>query len=132
LSALTTLVFSIAGVLSWVVLLVVIISGWYPMVSLFVRNHIALASIITRSKERILSELQAKILKLQSESLASKAGIEYLQKLIEYHDGIVSTPNSALNFHNFLGLFNSLLLPLATFVLSNLQSLMNLFGPRTP
>jgi hypothetical protein len=128
LSALTTLVFSILGVFSWLILLIVIISGWYPMLSLFVRNHIALARIITKSKEKTLKELQAKISELQSESLKSATGIDYLQKLIEYQDSIEKTPNTALNFRIYLGLFNSLLLPLITFVFGNLDTIINLFS----
>ena len=98
LSVLVTFAFSVTRLFSFFTLVIAVICGWYPMLSLFVRNHIALASIITRAKQKKLFELQNKITEIELEGLKSTSSIEYLQKLMDYHDRIASTPNTALSF----------------------------------
>jgi hypothetical protein len=127
LSVLTTLAFSITRTFSLPILFIAVLCGWYPMLSLFVRNHIALASIITRAKQKKLFELQNRIAELERDGLKSTAEIEYLQKLIDYHDRIASTPNTALNFRITFGFFNTLLFPLETLFITYPDILLKLF-----
>ncbi len=126
LAALTTFAFSVTRLFSIQTLAIAVISGWYPMLSIFIRNHIALASLITRAKQDKLIDLQNKIRELESKSLKSKAGIEYLQKLMDYHDRVANTPNTALNFQITVGFVNTLLLPLIALFISNLGAIINL------
>jgi hypothetical protein len=127
LSILVTFAFSITRSLSLPVLIVVVISGWYPMLSLFVRNQIALTNIITRAKDKKLFELQNQINEYEKKGLRTTQSIEYLQKLMDYHDRIASTPNTALNFRITFGFFNTLLLPLLTVVLTNISAIISMF-----
>ena len=127
LSALTTLAFSITRSFSLIILVILVVSGWYPMFSLFVRYHVSLASIITRAKLKKLLELQIKIMEYEHKGLNSSESIKYLQKLISYHDRIADTPNSALNFRITFGFINTLLIPLLTLILANLDTIIKLF-----
>ncbi|MBI5964090.1 MAG: hypothetical protein HY863_11485 [Chloroflexi bacterium] len=128
LAALTTLAFSITRTFSLPILAIAVICGWYPMLSIFIRNHIALASIISRAKEDKLIELQKMIADFEPKGLETREGIEYLHKLMDYHDRIAGTPNTALNFRITFGFVNTLLLPLATLLITNLGSIIKLFS----
>ncbi len=70
-----------------------------------------------------------KIEKLEAQgNIADKETIDAINRLMDYHDRIKATPNSALNFRAGLGFLNSLLLPLIAFVLANLDKLLKLFS----
>jgi hypothetical protein len=53
--------------------------------------------------------------------------MDRLGKLMDYHDRIRDTPNSALNFRAGLNFLNSLLLPILAFVAANLRDVVNFF-----
>jgi len=80
----------------------------------------------------MLNELQSKIETLYSEEeIPSKDGLDRLEKLMNYHDRIKATPNSALNFRASLNFLNSLLLPVLAFVLANLDIVNKFLGNAT-
>jgi len=92
-----------------------------PMVIMYAAGQYHLSDLITRAKWKILNELQAKIEKLSAgEEIPDKETLDRLSKLMDYHDRIKATPNSALNFRASLNFLNSLLLPILAFVLTNL------------
>jgi hypothetical protein len=69
--------------------------------------------------------VQTKIEKLYSgEDIPDKDTLDRLSKLMDYHDRIKATPNSALNFRSSLNFLNSLLLPILAFVFANLDKVM--------
>jgi hypothetical protein len=94
-----------------------------PMVIMYAAGQYHLSDLIVRAKWKMLNELQAKIEKLSGgEEIPDKDTLERLSKLMDYHDRIQSTPNSALNFRASLNFLNSLLLPILAFVLANLDT----------
>jgi len=93
---------------------------WAPTVLLYATGQQHISELITRAKWVILNEIQMKVETLYSEhDIPDKATVERLQQLMDYHDRIKSTPNSALNFRASLNFLNSLLLPVIAFVLAN-------------
>ena len=108
--------------------------AWAPTVILYVTGQQHITGIITRAKWRILNEIQSKIEALYAEQeVPDKATVERLQQLMDYHDRIKSTPNSALNFRGSLNFLNSLLLPVIAFVIANgaevISAIRQLFTP---
>jgi hypothetical protein len=127
--ALNTLGFGLLGVLS-VYGIVVVIAGWVPLIGIFVLHHSVLAQIITRAKWAMLYEIQAKIERLQAQADTLTVDIlEQIEKLMDYHDRIAATRNSALNLRTSLSFVNSLLLPLLAFVLGNLDKILGVINP---
>jgi undecaprenyl pyrophosphate phosphatase UppP len=97
-----------------------------PMVIMYAAGQYHLSDLITRSKWKMLNEVQEKIEKLYSgEEIPDKDTLDRLSKLMDYHDRIKSTPNSALNFRASLNFLNSLLLPILAFVFANLDKVLD-------
>jgi hypothetical protein len=93
---------------------------WAPTVLLYATGQQHISGLITRTKWGILNELQTKIETLYAEQdIPDKVTVERLQQLMDYHDRIKATPNSALNFRASLNFLNSLLLPVVAFVIAN-------------
>ena len=96
-----------------------------PMVIMYAAGQYHLSDLITRSKWKMLNKVQTKIEKLYGgEDIPDKETLDRLSKLMDYHDRIKSTPNSALNFRSSLNFLNSLLLPILAFVFANLDKVM--------
>ncbi|HEX6271367.1 MAG TPA: hypothetical protein VFZ43_14105, partial [Anaerolineales bacterium] len=96
-----------------------------PMVIMYAAGQYHLSDLITRSKWKMLNEVQTKIEKLYGgEDIPDKETLDRLSKLMDYHDRIKSTPNSALNFRASLNFLNSLLLPILAFVFANLDKVL--------
>jgi hypothetical protein len=105
---------------------------WAPTVILYAAGQFHLSDLIARAKWRMLNEVQTKIEALYSEEgIPSKDNLERLAKLMDYHDRIKTTPNSALNFRSSLNFLNSLLLPVLAFVIANLDKVLALIGNLT-
>src|SRR6266498_4705064 len=93
-----------------------------PMVIMYAAGQYHLSDVIVRAKWKMLNEVQEKIEKLSSgKEIPDKDDLDRLSKLMDYHDRIKSTPNSALNFRASLNFLNSLLLPILAFILANLD-----------
>jgi hypothetical protein len=101
---------------------------WVPAIIMFISGQLDLTNLITHAKWKTLNEVQGKIERLQAEQdVPDKDTLERLSKLMDYHDRIVSTPNSALNFRSGLNFLNSLLLPLLAFLIGNLKDVFAFF-----
>jgi len=105
-----------------------ILVAWGALATVFVTIQYALAKIITRAKWKTLNEVQAKVEKLQAaENLAEKETMDAINRLMDFHDRIKATRNSALDLRAGLNFLNSLLLPLLAFLLANLDKVLALF-----
>ncbi len=101
---------------------------WAPTVILYVAGQFHLSQLITRAKWKTLNEIQNKVEKLYArESIPRKDTLQLLEQLMDYHDRIQATPNSALNLRAGLNFLNSLLLPVLAFVAANLNNIFSFF-----
>jgi hypothetical protein len=101
---------------------------WVPAIIMFISGQLDLTNLITHAKWKTLNEVQAKIERLHAEQdLPDKDTLERLSKLMDYHDRLEETPNSALNFRSGLNFLNSLLLPLLAFLIGNLKDVFAFF-----
>jgi hypothetical protein len=101
---------------------------WAPTIILYAAGQFHLSSLITRAKWKVLNDIQTKVEKVHREkSIPDKETLDRIGKLMDYHDRIKATPNSALNFRSSLNFLNSLLLPILAFVIANLKEVVNLF-----
>jgi len=108
---------------------VIVVQLWIPIIALFILNQTSLSKIIRRSKWKKLNEIQARIENLEgSENYADKETMEAINRLLDYHDRIKATKNSAIDLGTILNFVNSLLLPLIAFIIGNLDLVLNLFS----
>jgi hypothetical protein len=122
-----TLLNAVTGALPNVGLLL-LVPLWAINIVLFIVTQYALSRIITTAKHRTLSEVQTKIEGLLTDaSLTTKETRETVDWLLDYHDRVKATRNSALDVRAALGFLNSLLLPLLAFALANLDKIVALF-----
>jgi hypothetical protein len=100
---------------------------WAPTVILYTAGQYHLSELITRTKWKTINEIQTKVEDLYKEKkIPDQDTLDRLGKLMDYHDRIKTTPNSALNFRAGLNFLNSLLLPILAFVAANLRDVINL------
>jgi hypothetical protein len=103
-------------------------SVWGLLAVLFVIIQAALSKIIARAKWKTLNEIQSQIERLRSqEEIPSEKTLAHLSQLMDYHDRVKATRNSALDLRSGLSFINSLLLPLLAFLLANLGEIVTLF-----
>jgi ABC-type multidrug transport system fused ATPase/permease subunit len=108
--------------------LVLVLFLWLPIIAMFIWNQTSLSSIIRRAKWKTLNEIQAKVEKLQAvENFEDKETMDSINRLMDYHDRVKATRDSALDFRAYLNFINSLLLPLLAFLLGNLDLVLSLF-----
>jgi hypothetical protein len=101
---------------------------WLPLIFIFILNQTSLSSIIRRAKWKTLKEIQAKVETLQAKrNFEDKETMDSINRLMDYHDRVKATRDSALDFRAYLNFLNSLLLPLLAFVLGNLNTILTLF-----
>lgn len=116
------------GLLSY--FLAMLFSFWTPIVFIFITSHIGLASIIQRNKWKTLNSIQQKVSAFQMDhSMPSKDDREYLFWLLDYHERVKATQNSAIDLRSSASFLNSLLLPVVAFILGNMDTLLKLFSP---
>jgi hypothetical protein len=102
---------------------------WLPTLLLYIGSQSNLSKIITKTKRETLRDIQTKIKTYQDEQgIATGESLDYLDKLMDYHDRVKSTPNSALNVRATINFLTSLLLPLLTLLLTNLDLIRALLG----
>jgi hypothetical protein len=105
-----------------------LIGWWAILTTLFVIIQFALSRIITTAKYKTLGEVEAQMEQIQANATFNeKDARETINWLMDYHDRIKSTPNSALRFRAILEFVNSLILPLLAFVLTHLKEIVSLF-----
>lgn len=111
------------------VVIVQILLAWLPMIALFILIQTSLSSIIRQAKWKTLNEAQAKIEKLRaSRNFGNQETMDAIKRLMDYHDRVKATRDSALDLRAILGFINSLLLPLLAFLLGNLDLVLKLFA----
>lgn len=101
---------------------------WAPTVILYAAGQFHLSDVITRAKWKILNEVQTKVEELYKErKIPDKETLDRINELMDYHDRIKGTPNSALNLRAGLNFLNSLLLPILAFVIANFKEVLGFF-----
>jgi len=109
--------------------IILVLLYWVPIIALFILNQTSLASIIRRAKWKTLNEVQAKIEKLRaSKSFGTPKTMDAINKLMDFHDRVKATRNSAIDSSTIVNFINSLLLPLIAFILGNLDQVIALFS----
>jgi len=109
-------------------ILFLLLGSWGPLIIIFFTTQYALAKIISRAKWKTLSQFQTKIEQLQAlENIPSEETLSHLNQLMDYHDRIRATRNSALDFRAGFNFLNSLLLPLLAFLLANVDKIFAFF-----
>lgn len=102
---------------------------WTPIVAIFITSHFGLAKIIQRTKWKTQNSLQQKISVIQKKhAVPSNEERGTLLWLMDYHERVKATRNSALDLRSGVGFLNSMLLPLIAFVLGNIDIVLNLFS----
>jgi len=110
------------------VVIVQLFFAWLPVILLFVLIQTGLSDIIRRAKWKTLNEIQTRVEKLQAaQNFEDKESMDAINRLMDYHDRVKATRDSALDFRTYLGFINSLLLPLLAFILGNLDLVLNLY-----
>lgn len=105
-----------------------VITLWLPIITMFILNQTGLSSMIRRAKWKTLNEIQAKVEKLQAtENFEDKETMDTINRLMDYHDRVKRTRNTAIDLSTALNFINSLLLPLLAFVIGNLSLVLSLF-----
>lgn len=101
---------------------------WGAIVGIFLLSQYGLAQIIRRAKWKTLNKIQKNITAIQNKSSAlSKDEKENLNWLLEYHDRVKMTRNTAFDWSAGLSFLNSMLLPLIGFMLGNLDTIIAFF-----
>ena len=127
-AGLATLALAVLRVLDLRMIVSTTLVGWIPLATCFVTSHYALSKIITGAKWKTLNEIQAKIQVLKTKDLTDKETIETVLRLMDYHDRVKATRESALGIGAGLNLFNSMLLPVLGLLLGNIEQLLKLAG----
>jgi hypothetical protein len=108
---------------------IVLFTGWLPLIVQFISNHMAMGRIISTAKWEILGKLELQIRALQSEANAiDKKTSDLISQLSSYHDRISKTRNSALDVGAGLSFLNQLLLPLFAIAITNWDEILALFS----
>jgi len=112
------------------VVIFLLLTGWFPIAVIFGINQFTLRRIISRAKSQKLREIQMQIEALESQDeVLSKETLEHIEALMNYHDRVRGTRDSALNVRSILNFLNSLLLPLLAFFLSSIADILSLLSP---
>jgi len=113
--------------LQYIILLIILL--WIPLVVVFVLYQVSLSSIIHRAKWKTLNEIQSQVEELKTtNNLKDKETMETINRLMDFHDRVKATRNSAIDSSTILNFINSLLLPLLAFLLGNLDKVLLLFS----
>ncbi len=100
---------------------------WIPIVAIFLMSQLSLSRIIQNSKWKALNTTQQKIAAIQKKSALKKEDQDNLLWLLNYHDRVKLTRNSAFDLKAGISFLNSMLLPLVGFILGNLDNVIAFF-----
>lgn len=128
--AAVTFVLGFFAVMTTANIVLLLILGWAPIVLAFIITQYTLSRVIIRSKWKMLNIVQKKIVTLHAErDIVEEDVIEATNRLLDFQDRIWASRSSVLDLGSTLGFINSLLLPLITFLLANLDVVIEiLFG----
>ena len=118
------------GLLSY--FLAMMLSFWTPIVVIFITSHMGFSHIIQRNKWKTLNSVQQKISAIQmGKTTLPKEDRDYLNWLLDYHERVKATQNSAIDIKSGISFLNSLLLPVIAFILGNIDTIISLIS-RSP
>lgn len=101
---------------------ILLILGWAPIVFIFIVTQNSLSRIVSRSKWEISDKVQKRIETLYSDQkITEKYVLAEINRLLDFQDRIWASRSSVLDLGSMLAFINSLLLPLITFVIANLD-----------
>lgn len=102
---------------------------WIVILGVFVNSHYALSKIIRKSKWQILADIQSQIESLQAKSeIISEETLSHINKLMDYHNRIRATRNSAIDIRSGFSLLQSFLLPIIGLLLANLPNILDIIS----
>jgi hypothetical protein len=127
LNAVLQLSLAIANLPIIVQLVLMITFGWIPVIIQYLVNQVCIRTIIFLSKRKTLNRIQAEIQILHEGNIQNKENIETINRLMDYHERIRTTPNSILNMQSLGNFLNQLALPLLGFLLANINTIIDLF-----
>jgi hypothetical protein len=115
-----------------VVAVYILLLPWVAIITIFASSHYALAKIINKAKWRILANIQAQIETLQErEEILSEETLSHINKLMDYHNRIKATRNSAIDILAGFSLLQSLLLPVIGLLMANLLNVLEVLAKFT-
>jgi len=107
--------------------LVLLALVWGLLIVIFLGGQSNLSKTITRAKWKTLNDIQAKIEQLQArEDIPTKETLEHISALMDYHDRIRTTRNSALDIRAGLSFLQSLLLPVIGLLVATIKNVIGL------
>lgn len=118
--ATATVAFSIGAVV------LAMLIGWIPTIVYFFASQLSIKRIITNAKWKMLDRIQEQIRKLNDGDITNKENVEAITKLMDYHERIRATPNSALNLGSGMNFAGQLALPI---IGANLDKIIKLLEP---
>lgn len=105
---------------------------WGLLIVVFIGGQYALAKIINKAKWKTLNGIQAQIERLQEqEEILGEEILGHINELLDYHNRIRATRNSAMDIRAGLSLLQSLLLPVIGLLLANLLDVFEILSNLT-
>ena len=112
-----------------VVVVYLLLLPWLVIITIFASSHYAVAKIINKAKWRILANIQAQIEAVQGrEEILSEETLSHINKLMDYHNRIKATRNSAIDILAGFSLLQSLLLPVIGLLMANFLDVLDIFS----
>ena len=113
---------------SWNFSIIVLITGWIPLTAQFVSNRTALNHIVRNAKWKTLKEIELKIKTIQENAnLADKETMDCISRLMDYHDRISATHDTALELRARLSFIAQIAMTLMAYVVPNLDRILSVF-----
>jgi hypothetical protein len=104
-----------------------IVVGWMPVIIQYLANQVCIRNIISLAKRKTLSRIQVEVQMLHEGDINDKENMEKINRLMDYHERIRVTPNSAVNVQSLANFLNQLALPLLGFLLANISTIIDFF-----
>ncbi len=101
--------------------------GWIPTIVYFFASQRSIGNIINIAKWKTLNYIQDQIRALNNGDITTKENIEAINRLMDYHERVRSTPNSTLGIGTGLNLVNQLALPTIGILFANIDKLRDFF-----
>jgi hypothetical protein len=113
---------------SWNFSIIILVTGWIPLTAQFISNRAALKQIVRTAKWRTLKAIECRIKTIQDRAdLADKETMECITRLMDYHDRISATHDTALEFRARLSFVTQILLTVLAYILSNIDRILAIF-----
>ena len=108
---------------------ILLLLPWIVILGVFINSHYALSKIIRKSKWQILADIQSQIESLQAKSeIISEETLNHINKLMDYHNRIRATRNSAIDIRSGFSLLQSILLPVIGLLSANLLNILDIIS----